>query len=238
MEKIKYLTYGILILTVVGIILISGCTQEDSQTLKNTDCTKEGETPGATGCCEGLTAKTASEVNEATGECIDYWHLVCLKCGDGVCDDKYENYCNCQQDCKREIDCITEGQINYFGDPPCCEGLNQISNAAPMKEDCIARPDGSGYCTKCGDGMCKSPENKCNCPEDCPSKCAGEGESVPVVLGAPECCEGLTKIGCEKPDNNGICPTEPCVGASICAKCGNGVCGNGENKCNCPEDCS
>ncbi len=170
MAKTKYLTYGILILTVVGIILISGCTQEDSQTPKNIDCAREGEK-------------------------------------------------------------------NYFGEPSCCEGLVQIPNAAPMREGCIARPDGSGYCTRCRDGICKSPENKCNCPEDCPSNCAGEGESVPVVPGAPECCEGLTKIGCEKPDNNGICPTEPCVGASICAKCGNGVCGHGENKCNCPKDC-
>lgn len=166
----KKIVHGILILlilSVIGIVFIDDYGQRKSQPPENISCAKEGETQGATGCCEGLIPKTASEVNEATGECIDYWHLVCLKCGDGVCNNKYENYCNCPEDCKREINCTTEGQINYFGDPPCCEGLTQISNAAPMKEDCIARPDGSGYCTKCGDGMCKTPENECGCPEDC-----------------------------------------------------------------------
>jgi hypothetical protein len=68
------------------------------------------------------------------------------------------------------------------------------------------------------------------------SDCAKEGESVPVIPDAPECCSGLIKIPCDKPDNNGDCKFG-CDGASICANCGNGICGPGENKCNCPDDC-
>ena len=67
------------------------------------------------------------------------------------------------------------------------------------------------------------------------SNCLEEGEGYAVVLDAPECCSGLTSIGCEKPDSEGNC--QDCVGTFYCTYCGNGICGLGENKCNCPEDC-
>ena len=87
------------------------------------------------------------------------------------------------------------------------------------------------YCEDgCFDGACLGG------PEPVEPTCAGEGESVPVVPGALDCCEGLSKISCAEPDSEGVCP-EACVGAFICANCGDGTCGLGENKCNCPEDC-
>jgi len=46
----------------------------------------------------------------------------------------------------------------------------------------------------------------------------------------------LTAISCDSPDENGTCRYD-CVGASFCTYCGNGICGLGENKCNCPDDC-
>jgi hypothetical protein len=67
-------------------------------------------------------------------------------------------------------------------------------------------------------------------------ECIGEGGSVPVVPNAPKCCEGLKPISCDRPNERGVC-RYGCVGTVICANCGNGVCGLGENKCNCPEDC-
>lgn len=66
--------------------------------------------------------------------------------------------------------------------------------------------------------------------------CAAAGESVPVVPGALPCCEGLEAISCDRPGPDGICP-EGCAGAVICAACGDGVCGAGENACNCAIDC-
>ncbi|MBN2014299.1 MAG: hypothetical protein JW778_03885 [Candidatus Altiarchaeota archaeon] len=67
-------------------------------------------------------------------------------------------------------------------------------------------------------------------------ECVPEGDSYPIVPGALSCCPGLTAISCSTPDQNGTC-TE-CVGAMICAYCGNGICGLGENICNCPQDCT
>jgi hypothetical protein len=52
------------------------------------------------------------------------------------------------------------------------------------------------------------------------------------------CCAGLKKISNNlQPELDGECA--PALGYSsvICAKCGNGICGAGENKCNCPSDC-
>lgn len=93
-----------------------------------------------------------------------------------------------------------------------------------------------------GSDKCRNP----NCPEraDCicpetptpPPTCTPEGKSMPVYPGY-QCCSGLTPISTAKPDVNGKCPTSPPLGASICAKCGNKICGPGENKCNCPNDC-
>ncbi|MCB9550642.1 MAG: hypothetical protein H6705_01785 [Myxococcales bacterium] len=67
-------------------------------------------------------------------------------------------------------------------------------------------------------------------------ECAGEGESVPVVPNAPPCCEGLEAISCDRPGPDGVC-MEGCAGAVICADCGDGRCGPGENACNCALDC-
>ena len=73
-------------------------------------------------------------------------------------------------------------------------------------------------------------------PPDGPA-CIEEGESGEVGPLQAECCEGLEPIGCELPDDNNRCPDEPCVGAFVCARCGDGHCGPGENSCNCPADC-
>jgi len=67
-------------------------------------------------------------------------------------------------------------------------------------------------------------------------QCIAEGESGAVIPDGPQCCEGLTQIGCDQPDQSGEC-SGGCVGAFYCTMCGNGICGLGENKCNCPQDC-
>ncbi|MBL6975679.1 MAG: hypothetical protein ISR64_08115 [Deltaproteobacteria bacterium] len=83
------------------------------------------------------------------------------------------------------------------------------------------------------------PKDTCT-PDDGQStevqECVPEGGSVAVIPNAPECCDGLKKIPCDAPDEYGFCLS--CDGAAICAKCGNGDCGPGENVCNCPEDCA
>ena len=71
--------------------------------------------------------------------------------------------------------CVSEGEafLDYPGAPGCCDGLRKIGldKAEPNFQICIpptgGSNDNSGYCTRCGDGICTPPENKCNCPEDC-----------------------------------------------------------------------
>jgi len=85
---------------------------------------------------------------------------------------------------------------------------------------------------------------KCEDNECVPVGCVGEGEYTPGTISpeyyfhmAYECCEGLEVLmwdtsveGCEEPMIGG--------GHLCTAKCGNGVCDEGEQKCTCPEDCN
>ena len=80
------------------------------------------------------------------------------------------------------------------------------------------------------------------CQEVCEeSECAGEGEMISIMpLPDPEakiylCCEGLKQGGAFSDDGDGKC--YPIMDAAVCIDCPNGICGPGENKCNCPEDC-
>jgi len=80
------------------------------------------------------------------------------------------------------------------------------------------------------------------------SSCKKAGEASYNVSMGPdgyfgECCEGLIEISgglIYEPanpyaDKNGCISLEG--GATICSDCGNGICGKGENYCNCPNDC-
>ncbi len=72
---------------------------------------------------------------------------------------------------------------------------------------------------------------------DAEAACIEEGGSIAVIPGGPSCCEGLSAIGCDSPQDDGSCPMG-CEGSVFCANCGNDICGPGENNCNCPEDCT
>lgn len=67
--------------------------------------------------------------------------------------------------------------------------------------------------------------------------CIAEGQKGSLILEIPDkCCEGLKQIGNSFGDGT-QCAT-PTDGTFICSICGDGKCGLGENKCNCPNDCS
>ena len=69
--------------------------------------------------------------------------------------------------------------------------------------------------------------------------CTGEGKTygtyISPTIGGAKCCEGLTSISVSKTTADGLCYTQS--DSAMCTKCGNGECGLGENKCNCPKDC-
>lgn len=78
-------------------------------------------------------------------------------------------------------------------------------------------------------------------PTTIAKECYNEGERF-NTLETPDatCCEGLTRISWSFPEepigrpDSCVAPDCPCY---ICTKCGDGVCGEGENWCNCGEDC-
>lgn len=99
-----------------------------------------------------------------------------------TCDDDFD--CPSKMKCKNsvcvDVGCVNEGEsIPSMSINPknrehmateCCEGLKAIDWPGIFDENCsfvgiVGYP--AGVCTKCGDGICKYPETKCNCPEDC-----------------------------------------------------------------------
>lgn len=143
--------------------------------------------------------------------------------------------------------CARDGQKVYgsaqFGPTICCSKNAGIKPSSFLSEGmCVAPTDGSlGTCVEnwwrtCGDKICTKDEDQCNCPKDC-SACTQAGDSY-VVLPGSGCCAGLTAVNPGlSPLPDGSCLTAQIDGVSLCINCGDGVCGKGENKCNCPKDC-
>lgn len=95
-------------------------------------------------CCSGLTEwESGMDTRRAeNGVCVET-NLVagspigtCINCGDGICG-KYENVCNCPQDCKAETCTDSDGGINYYS-PGLC------SSCGTSSQPCLAAMD---YCT-------------------------------------------------------------------------------------------
>lgn len=98
-------------------------------------------------------------------------------------------------------------------------------------------PDGcGGSCGTCPDGDVCSPEGKCKAP------CVDEGDLLGPDEDVPACCEGLTALPEFKLNPGDDCDGVDCcfwcdqMEGLVCTACGDGVCGLGENACNC-EDC-
>jgi hypothetical protein len=80
--------------------------------------------------------------------------------------------------------CVKEGaEISSMPLPPngakrmsCCEGLVVIPIDAGVVD--------AGYCTKCGDGLCKKPENEGNCPADCSGDKVGNDRDEHGCIGS------------------------------------------------------
>ncbi len=63
-------------------------------------------------------------------------------------------------------------------------------------------------------------------------ECAAEGESK---LPGRECCPGLVSKQDVRMKSDGSCAVMETW--AVCLPCGNGICDQSENICNCPEDC-
>jgi hypothetical protein len=70
--------------------------------------------------------------------------------------------------------CAREGErmCGPCGCRECCLGLSRVQFREPVRDESsqiVCRETGMTvhYCIKCGDGICKEPENWCICSEDC-----------------------------------------------------------------------
>lgn len=78
-------------------------------------------------------------------------------------------------------------------------------------------------------------DNSFNNPEKISiAGCKNEGETVDNSKNQ-KCCTGLASLKVVKLGNGTLCSDE--IAGYVCAKCGNKICGIGENKCNCAQDC-
>ena len=136
----------------------------------------------------------------------------------------------------------SSGQCCEYGNPCAApEGWTTYYSKGECASSCN---DGDKKQYTCGDGTkvtwctCSNKKMACvNSPETlCPTACAAEGVKIygkDLANGRlTACCKGLSGIG--SCSDTGFCAND---GSSVCAYCGNGECGLGENKANCPKDC-
>ena len=122
---------------------------------------------------------------------------------------------------------------------------NQGENQLKELNDTCLDSCGDGICNLngCAAADCICAETKDSCPADCVEECYQKDSLFNAPTSVLEkCCEGLKIIPAPEEVNlrpDGKCPD--IKGQAIkytCAECGNGVCNDDENKCNCPEDCN
>jgi hypothetical protein len=90
--------------------------------------------------------------------------------------------------------------------------------ASPIRE---VTPGSSG--PVCGNGICDSGEDQCNCASDCGAPAATE----------TDCSDGID----EDCDTDTDCYDADCDGDPACPYCGDVTCDSDENQCNCAADC-
>jgi len=104
-----------------------------------------------------------------------------------------------------------------------------------LKPDSVQKPD-MRFVPDCKD----IPDTKPN-PDvgkaDSAGGCYGEGAKFTNTKPQGKCCGKLVPVVDSKPSGApGGCLTPKCP-CYVCTKCGDGLCGKGENGCNCPKDC-
>jgi hypothetical protein len=88
----------------------------------------------------------------------------------------------------------------------------------------------------CSGGRFSCQESKCVFVKDINNNCVVEGGALDLVASSTStCCEGLKATSSMSVSQDGICQIS--TSTTVCVKCNDGVCGIGENKCNCPQDC-
>jgi len=160
--------------------------------VENVDCINDFG-----GYCEPASGDSESEINCDEG-------YVAATEPEGC--EAFDAWCCLQDNCVKEgesgntLDSSNENNV-------CCNGLDQVSNAEPDDEDeCVAVPDGSFYCVKCGNSACGPGENICRCEEDCEGILTCEDdEDCPSA----SCADLVGGTGCQQTTYN--CNDGECI---------------------------
>lgn len=105
--------------------------------------------------------------------------------------------------------------------------------------DTCSHPGFPGTRICCGRGG-EVPGSNC-LPRSAIPACSGEGQ-LQHGKSLQWCCEGLSAVPRTQPTDGSVdgiaCRDVELMAGNVCTYCGDGKCGSGENRCNCPKDCS
>ncbi len=140
--------------------------------------------------------------------------------------------------CETDADCT----LTDNGCCGCSEGGEQTAINLVYEEDWLDELSNNcddKVCSQednCVSGAAVCENNICVFKEKKESECFVAGESFLVAeKGDKECCADLYELNPKIDLVEGEC--QPFPEKSICINCGDGICGEGENYCNCPADC-
>ena len=170
-------------------------------------------------CCDTLKQKMpkgafAAECMPAVGA-----GTVCLACGDGTCDEEYENTCNCPEDCAEEPECVEDID---------CSNIE-------VTDSCMESVCSSGKCEFAHVDSCVPCEEEVDCDDE--NACTAESCTQDGT------CIYAHEEGCVPCEDNEDCSflaiTESCTTVT-CGDAGKCVFGEMENcggECGINEDC-
>ena len=96
---------------------------------------------------------------------------------------------------------------------------------------CCAKGEGDACCSIYdGDGQCSQHGGVYG-------GCLDEGQEGEFKFACVHCCEGLTRLNLVGRDTNGTCTQLGPPSIQVCFRCGDGICSEVENSCNCEQDC-
>ncbi len=118
-----------------------------------------------------------------------------------------------------------------------------LENCASLGGKCVkpGAPCGAGYApSEAQPNGCDAAAGGSLCCLPAGTNCVMEGRvgnRIDQQTNNDYCCDGLSETPNSSITNGGECAT-PLDGSFVCGKCGDGVCGIGENFCRCEADCA